>query len=256
LIHCDPGSLASVLTILTTRGRPLIIRGAALQIVDQAARTSMPDQKSAPATRARRPQPSTFEDQGSGLVDLSEAEWLDTPSEQQMELLNDIKSKYFRYVEELYVTANLCVDKFEDCSGNYLFWRRMVILGTGVVAIVNLLATHNRKRETPDGTWITYAEMLLPSIAAICALVLSIFANLESFYNWSDKAQVYRESRELFLDAGREFERAWDVYVRPHFDNYEAWKNSVELYRRVTVKDRELRGAFRELTKSDRPRRG
>ena len=73
--------------------------------------------------------------------------------------------------------------------------------------------------------------------------------------NARERAQAYRESRELFLDVAREFDRRWDIYVRPIGDHPEACLNASELYRQLVAKDRELRAKFKELTKTESKRK-
>ena len=68
-------------------------------------------------------------------------------------------------------------------------------------------------------------------VAAIAAAVLALLANLENFSNALERAQAYRESRELFLDAAREFERSWRMAVDPFYPDPEACVNAAELYR-------------------------
>ena len=111
------------------------------------------------------------------------------------------------------------------------------------MAIVNLISAHRWVQESTKG--------LFPIAAAVLAVTLAILANLESFSNSFEKAQGYRESRELFLDVAREFDRRWDVYVRSLGDSPEACVNAAELYRQIAARDRELRAKFKELTKTE-----
>ena len=207
-------------------------------------------------SKGRRVPTAHIDDPAAGLVDITQDRWLEIDSEERMKLLADIDQHYHGYLQELYVTAELCVDQFQKSSSAHRRWRRLLIIGTGVLAILNLLAT--KTGQSVAGTlplglnWLPALVQFLPMIAAICAVVLAILANLESFYNWPERAQSFRESRELFLDANREFERAWAVYVRPQSDSPEAWSNAVELYKRLVAKDRELRSAFKELTKFEK----
>lgn len=191
-----------------------------------------------------------------GLVDITQDRWMEIDSEARMKLLAEIGEHYHGYLQELYMTAELCVKQFQKSSSAHRRWRRILIIGTGVLAILNLLATKTGQSVAdafPVGLkWLSGLVPFLPMISAICAVILAILTNLESFYNWPERAQSFRESRELFLDANREFERVWAVYVRPQSDSPEAWSNAVELYKRLVAKDRELRSAFKELTRLER----
>ena len=71
--------------------------------------------------------------------------------------------------------------------------------------------------------------------------MLAILANLENFGNFLERGQSYREARELYVDAGREFERLWQTHVVAFWPRPEACVNARELYRRICVRDSELR---------------
>ena len=109
------------------------------------------------------------------------------------------------------------------------------------------------KSRTPKGPRLTTASAikLWPSKSLAKTKTVATLANLESFYNSAEKAQGYRESREFFLDAARDFDRKWDVYVRPFTDEAEACANAAELYRLLVAKDGELRAKFKELIKTE-----
>ena len=72
---------------------------------------------------------------------------------------------------------------------------------------------------------------------------------METFANSAERAQAYRESREQYLDAAEEYNRAWSVAVVALGDTAQGYANAVELERRIVVADRELRRSFKELTK-------
>ena len=160
-------------------------------------------------------------------------------------------------LDEFFTSANKCVQQYQNYSQLHTRWRRNIIIGTGIVTVVNVLAAAMRSPSTRDAASVVAANWLsavatnwLPTFAAVCAAFLGILASLESFYDSPGRAQAYRESREIFLDAGREFNRLWDSYVRPFGIAPEACVNASELYRRIIVKDRELRLKFTELTET------
>jgi hypothetical protein len=190
--------------------------------------------------------PEEIADPGANLLELESEIWSTIESEQRVQLLGEMSSRYYLYLDELHTAANLCVERYQTYSRAHTTWRRTLIIGTGLIAIINLLAANNK-----IASWAISDINLVPVAAAVAAIVLTILANLESYYNWANRAQAYRESRELFLDAAREFERAWNVYVRPFGESPEAWANGVELYKRIVAKDRQLRSTFKELTKTE-----
>jgi hypothetical protein len=195
-----------------------------------------------PASTRKKLTIQVLDDPGSNLMDLGAETWTGMNQEERFAFLETLDANYHRYVDEFYQLANDCVDRYDSASSHHNSWRRRIIVGTGIVAIINLLAANHSLSQ--------WSNNILPISAAIAALGLTVLANLESFYNFADRAQAYRESRELFLDAAREFQRVWDVYVQPFGSEPHACANGVELYRRVVSNDRELRSKFKELTKT------
>jgi hypothetical protein len=184
-----------------------------------------------------------LEDRGSALIQIELRMWASISREIRIEQLQAFDDRYHGILDELYTSANLCVDRYQNSSRAHTAWRRILIIGTGVLAIVNLLAANK---------WILESmHNGMALLAASLAVILAILANLESFANSLEKAQGYRESRELFLDVAREFDRRWDIYVLPLGESAEACVNASELYRQVVVKDRDLRAKFKELTKTE-----
>jgi len=192
---------------------------------------------------------SDLEDRSSALIQIELKTWAEMSSEMRIEQLQALNARYHELLDELYVSANLCVDRYQSFFRAHTKWRWTLILGTGFMAVINLLAAHKRIRDAADALFS--ADGLFALAAAICAVVLAILANLESFSNSLEKAEGYRESRDLFLDVAREFDRRWDVYVRPLGDSPEACTNATELYRQLATLDRELRAKFKELTKTE-----
>lgn len=181
------------------------------------------------------------------LVPAEQDRWNLLSLQIRQQELENLNKRFHEVLNEWYDSANFCVDHHARLSKNHLYWRRTVIVGTAVVAISNLLAANKAIREF----WYGFAAIT----AAVLAALLAMLANLESFYNAAEKAQAYRESRELFLDAARDFDRRWDFFVRPFTDNAEACVNASELYRQLIVRDTELRAKLKELTKTERTKK-
>jgi hypothetical protein len=194
--------------------------------------------------RRRRTTEGPASDPSSNLLEVELESWTDAGAELRIQLLEEMGSRFYLYLDELYNAANLSVERYQTLSDGHARWRRTLIIGTGILAIINLLAANSDLAKATLN--------IVPIAAAVAAVVLTVLANLESYYNYANRAQAYRESRELFLDAAREFERAWNVYVRPFGDGPEAWANGAELYKRIVAKDRELRSAFKDLTKTEK----
>jgi hypothetical protein len=182
----------------------------------------------------------TLDDSARPLIEVGAQDW--TPAD-----LKAINERYTQLLTEIFTSANLSLVQYQTLSSSNRMWRRRLILGTGVVAIVNLLAAHHVSDKYPH---LIHWNWVAPIVAAVLAAVVTILASLESFYNFSERAQGYRESRDVFLDAGRDFVRLWDSYVLPFGDSPGAYTNAAELYRRLVAKDRELRRKFKELTET------
>lgn len=182
----------------------------------------------------------TLDDSARPLVEVGPQGW--TPAD-----LKAINERYTELLTEIFTSANLSLVQYQTLLNSNRIWRRRLIIGTGAVAIVNLLAAHKVPDKFPH---LAHLNWVVPIVAAVLAAVLAILASLESFYNFSERAQGYRESRDVFLDAGRDFVRLWDSYVLPLGDSPAAYTNAAELYRRLVAKDRELRRKFKELTET------
>jgi hypothetical protein len=204
------------------------------------------DEKPKPS-RQKRVTESSLDERGSLLIEIEREMWISIASDVRIEQLGLLDERYHQLLNEVYNSANVCVDRYQSLSRTHTFWRRLVIIGTGVVALANLIAAY----KVGDTKVFVYG----PLVAAVLAVVLTILANLESLLNALERAQAYRESRELFLDVAREFDRRWDIYVRPLGENPEACLNASELYRQLVAKDRELRAKFKELTKTEGKRK-
>lgn len=183
------------------------------------------------------------EDFGTALTRLDLEGWSRRSEDERRSYLEALQVRFRALLVELHGFSDLCVGRFQELSARHQLWRKRVIVGTGAVAIINLLAAYFNE---------AYGWFSL--IAALAAGILAMSANLESFHNSLEHAQAYRESRDLFLDASREFERLWQAHVVPFSDHPEACANATELTRRIVAKDRELRAKFKELTKTDAPR--
>lgn len=203
------------------------------------------DQKT--KTARKRVIDSSLDDRGAALIEVEREMWISVSSEVRIEQVSLLDQRYHQLLDEIYDSANLCVDRHQSLSLLHSLWRKIVIIGTGTVAIVNVLAAY----KTSGHNLFEHGSL----IAAILAGTLVILVNLESFLNARERAQAYRESRELFLDVAREFDRRWDIYVRPLGEHPEACLNASELYRQLVAKDRELRAKFKELTKTESKRK-
>ena len=129
--------------------------------------------------------------------------------------LTRVNRAYHLLVDEFYDSANQSVKPYKRHSRSHLLWRWGVIIGAGAVAIVNLTAAFITGGDVNTLIWFKVKDLdqWVSIGAAVLAALLVTATNLENFTNASEKAQGYRESRDLFLDAARHYERLWRTHV-------------------------------------------
>lgn len=188
------------------------------------------------------------------LAKWTSYDWKGSTREVRVAYYNQIDILYRAILNEFLAESNSCVERVEEAKRSYTRWRLTLIITTGGLAIVNLLAAYASTTTDGNTTW-DFLKTSLPLFAAVYAAVLAIATNLESFYNFPVKAQAYRESRDLFLDAYREFELLWQLRVRPFYPRPETCVNAAEVYLALVQRDRDLRRKLKELTsrKDERP---
>jgi hypothetical protein len=180
-------------------------------------------------------------DPAADLQGLDAERWPNVEAESRNMLLEDIDTHYKFYLKTFYDTSNDCVTRHDKFIRRHRIWRHTAIVGTGLLACLNFLAA---KRSLASAWWSA-----LPIAASLGALLLSVLANLETFANSAEHAQAYRESRESYLDAAQEYDRAWSVTVVALGNTAQAYLNAVELYKRIIAADRDLRRSFKEVNK-------
>ena len=190
-------------------------------------------------------------EQGISLTEPDLAYWqADGLSDEQRlaYLTNQLFPLYQHLVDEFFSSADDCVLRYREQRGLHQRWRWIVIIGTGLIAIFNALAA--LISASPPDEFIIGKNMAIyaTGFTAVAAAVLAILANLENFGNHLERGQSYREARELFLDAGRDFERLWQTHVVAFQGRPEALVNGRELYRRICLRDADIRRKVKDLT--------
>src|SRR5262245_57577388 len=94
-----------------------------------------------------------LEDRSSALVPIDLKAWAAMSREMRIEQLQSCNERYHGILDELYVSANLCVERYQASSKAHTKWRWTLILGTGVMAIINVLAAYARAQH-PASTWL------------------------------------------------------------------------------------------------------
>jgi hypothetical protein len=184
---------------------------------------------------------------------LQAIKWETLEADQRERFLTQTWKEYTYLVNELMETSNDCVDKFQQYSRLHVRWRWTVIICTGVIALLNVgVSTSNSSSVNHSGASVQWLSVL----ASLFAVAVTILATLEGFTNAAERAQGYREAREIFIDICREFSSAWETYVDPLQQSAEACSNAAELHRRLITADREARSRFKDLTKDRKDRGG
>jgi hypothetical protein len=189
---------------------------------------------------------------GGGLLQVQLEDWLDpkTTENSREEYIKRLYGEYNKRVEEFVETANQCAERHTKFLTSHKRWRWLIIIFTGVMAIINLTAAYVGAQSSVDGqaAYVICPGQVWSLFAAILAAILAMLANLENFSNAVERAQAYREARDMFLDAGREHHILWQLYVTPYYPAAEACVNAAELSRLINNKDAELRDKLKEIT--------
>ena len=177
------------------------------------------------------------------IPDASLEYWLGLDEEVRSTACQQLDEYYETLLEEFRTGANVFVSQYNDNSDLGRRWRFWLILSTGGLALVNVLAS-----SWPDAWDGGPVRGAMTFGAAIYAVLLALATNVESFHNYADKKLNARESRELFLDAYREFEMLRLTHVNPFGSTPQGCFNLHALYRRLVAKDVELRRKLKQLT--------
>ncbi len=199
------------------------------------------------AARAGRDQDAAAAGEAS-IPDASLEYWISLNDESREEALGLIDDYYDTLLEEFVASANAFVDEYKGHAKLSRRWRFWLIVLTGGLALLNVLAT-----SWPDSTPDRYIRADISFAAAVYAVLLALATNVESFHNYADKQLSARDSRELFLDAYREFDMLRLTYVYPFKTTPQACFNLNALYRRLVAKDAELRRKLKQLTTTGGP---
>ena len=133
----------------------------------------MSESRSGQATAPRRTRAADrLEDTGIPLIEMTVDRWESLPDRQTY--LVELNSAFHEYLNELIASANVCVDGYDRYCSSHSWWRKTIIVGTGVVAALNLIAAYR---------WDPKLGPPLSLVAAVAAVTLSVLANLESFGN-------------------------------------------------------------------------
>jgi len=219
-----------------------------------------PDPAATPASTGGQELPSASSastepafEPGSPLAETTLEYWSSMAEEDREKCHALIETYYQNLLEHFLENANGAVKDYTRYGRRGKQWRTLLIVLMGLLAVLNILATSWPAQWDPTKAHREYISFA----AAIYASLLAMLANLESFFNFTDKKTSTRESRELYLDAFREFEMLRLVHVYPFGLEAQACFNFSRLYRRLVVKDLELRRKILQLTETQAgPKKG
>jgi hypothetical protein len=176
------------------------------------------------------------------LLDTTPEYWDSLSEDERIAYWQAIDVYFHNLLEDFRTNANAAVHEHERYGLLGQFSRVILICLTGGLALLNVLATN-----WPSG-WMGVERVTFSFWAAIYAVLLALLTNVESFYNFPDRKSGSRESRELYLDAYREFESLRLTHVYPHGYSGQACFNFNILYQRLVTKDLELRRKIMSLS--------
>lgn len=181
----------------------------------------------------------------SATAGLQPIKWEALDPEQRERFLTRTQEEYQYLVNELFQSSNDCVTKFQRYLRLHVRWRWTVIICTGVIALLNVGVSF-------AGAGLKWLSL----VTSLFAVAVTVLATLEGFTNAAERAHAYRESREIFIDIGRDFAAGWETYVNPLEQSAEACSNAAELHRRLIAADSEVRSRFKDLTKDRKDQGG
>lgn len=188
--------------------------------------------------------------QESAFAEASMAYWAQLDEEQRETWYTGTNIYYRALLAEILANANSAVGTFDRFGQRYASWRILLLILTGTLALINVLATSWPEEWQLIGLGTLKTRALFSFIAALFAVVLALLTNIESFLNYGEKRFSSRETRELYLDAFREFEMLWMVHVYPFGYSAQACYNFSRLYRQLVTKDQELRRKIRQQSET------
>ena len=182
------------------------------------------------------------------LIEAEQEIWEARDESDRIDFINEISRSYHLLVLEFYNESNSSGRWYRSLKKSHFRWRLLITVGAGLIALLNVIMGFDPAsgKEVP---WIGLSVTKFIAFAgAIVATIVTIITRFETFGSAHERAPGYRQARDLFLDAGRDYEGRWRESVRPFQPRAEACVNAVRLNNEIITKDRELRAQFREMT--------
>lgn len=146
---------------------------------------------------------------------LSHDEWL--AAQDKEERLKAISDEFDRLRGQAETTAEFAQNAEAKLIFGRGFWKLTLIILTGVIALINLLAS-----SYPD-------QHYLPLFSAAVAVTLATLANIDSFLEYPRRAKENGDLYRNLRDASFRYACLHATYVEPMGITYSAYKNAFSL---------------------------
>lgn len=208
-----------------------------------------------PEPRAPATTPPSLHERGrssNGPSLAGEAFWSGQSEPDRLDYLKQIDACYHAIVDEFFELSNVCVQRFQAANASHVTWRQRMIWLTGSLAALNVLVAYFASLDRENSSWPYVLLRALPLIAAVYATFIAIISSLENLHRYHERAQGFREARDLLLGATRRYEMLWHTSVRPYRTSATACAQAEALYARIVAEDDQVRAQVKELTTKDR----
>ncbi len=139
---------------------------------------------------------------------LSEPRWSDWSIDGHIDedlgeyLEKNLSPPFQAILEEFLISADTCVQRFDSLRQRHERWRRGIIVGTGLVAIINALSALVAGLPHRDDT-LPLLAVTVAGLAAVAAAVLAILANLENSATfWSARKRTVKLASCISMHIG------------------------------------------------------
>jgi hypothetical protein len=149
--------------------------------------------------------------------------------------------EFFAIIDEYVADADEVTRKYKACEKSHARWGLSIIIATGILALINLCAALNWTDQC-------VVSQFLNAFAGGFAICLTAARHAENSFNWGEKANGFREARELLLNRYQEYRSKWICFVVAYGETPIACMNAGRLYRQLVDSDQDLRQNLKQLT--------
>lgn len=165
-----------------------------------------------------------------------EVDWTKRHENIRKDFVSEVRGRYQKRLEYFKSEADRCAIRTRKLARSHRIMRFVMILSTGMMAILNL-----------SQNFPFVEKWRMPVICSLYAALLVVLTNLDSFFAYQTRALAYRDCREVYMTAVRQFDRMWLGSVHPLGHEPSACTHAEELLERIDERDEELRRKLQEL---------